>query len=103
MKTKFIRPILILSLLIFLIFLINCKPNPCDVISVTWFGNLNVDCENGSTNYFGTKYNDYGERISYNFTVVCGNGRSYTGSVTTTYKNHLAVSSSLTVDGKRCN
>jgi len=91
-------------LFIVLIFLLNyCKAeDPCDVISVSWSGNLNVDCTGGSTTISNAKYTGYGELLSYNFSVTCDNGHIYTGSVTTRYENYRPVSSSLTVNGKRC-
>ena len=91
-------------LFIVLIFLLNyCKADPCDVISVSSSGNLNVDCKGGSTTVSNAKYSGYGELISYNFSVTCDNGNIYTGYVTVRWESHRAVSSSLTVNGKSCN
>jgi len=75
--------------------------DPCEVVYTTISGNVICGSGGGSASVSNAKYNEYGELLSYNFTITC-DSKIYSGSVTITYSNHRISSTHLVVNGKTC-
>lgn len=97
---RLIQILLFISLILFF----SCgKEDPCEIINVSNSGSITTNCEGGSISIYNVQYDGvFGELLSYNFKATCGNGKVYSGSVQITWSGHIAVSSSYTVNGKRC-
>ena len=103
---KGMRIILFVILLSASILFIECnKKNPCDEVYVSSSGNAGLsNCSGGgSASISGIRYDRYGRRTSYSFTLTCtSSGDTYSGSVTLSYNNLGQVTSStLTVKTRK--
>lgn len=78
--------------------------DPCEAVGVNSSGNVYMKGCNDMqhSTYSGARYDGLGRLIYYNFTIRCGNGKSYSGNVTITRDSRSITKITLVVEGKTC-